>query len=86
LILADEPTGALDTRTGLEIMSVFQRLNRAGMTVVVVTHEPEVARFAGRIVRFQDGRVISDEATPAPDDAAMALSAFSPTAIDVDPV
>lgn len=77
LILADEPTGALDTRTGLEIMAVFQRLNRAGMTVIVVTHEPDVACFAGRIVRFQDGRVMSDETVSAPEDAAAALSAQS---------
>jgi putative ABC transport system ATP-binding protein len=76
LILADEPTGALDTRTGIEIMSVFQRLNRGGMTVVVVTHEPDVARFAKRIVRFQDGRIMSDEAIAAPDDAAAILAAM----------
>ncbi len=79
LILADEPTGALDTKTGLEIMAVFQRLNRSGMTVVVVTHEPDVARFARRIVRFQDGRVTSDEAVSAPDDAAVALAVFART-------
>jgi putative ABC transport system ATP-binding protein len=76
LILADEPTGALDTRTGIEIMSVFQRLNRAGMTVVVVTHEPDVARFAGRIVRFQDGRIMSDESVAAPHDAGAILAAM----------
>ena len=76
LILADEPTGALDTRTGIEIMSVFQRLNHAGMTVVVVTHEPDVARFAGRIVRFQDGRIISDDAVAAPNDASAMLVAM----------
>ena len=74
LILADEPTGALDTRTGIEIMALFQRLNRSGMTVVVVTHEPEVARFANRIVRFQDGRIISDEAVDGPDDANAMLT------------
>ena len=76
LILADEPTGALDSRTGLEIMAVFQRLNRAGITVIVVTHEPDVARFAGRIVRFQDGRVLSDERI-APADAASVLAQSS---------
>jgi putative ABC transport system ATP-binding protein len=57
LILADEPTGALDTRTSLEIMTLFQELNRQGMTVVVVTHEPEVARFARRILHFRDGKI-----------------------------
>jgi ABC-type lipoprotein export system ATPase subunit len=77
LILADEPTGALDTRTGLEIMAVFQRLNRAGMTIIVVTHEPDVARFAGRIVRFQDGRIVGDEIVDRPADAAEMLAAWS---------
>jgi putative ABC transport system ATP-binding protein len=69
LILADEPTGALDSRTSLEIMALFQELNRQGMTVVLVTHEPDVARFARRALRFLDGRVVADEANVAPDDA-----------------
>jgi putative ABC transport system ATP-binding protein len=69
LILADEPTGALDSRTSLEIMALFQELNRQGMTVVLVTHEPDVARFARRALRFLDGRVVADEANAAPDDA-----------------
>jgi putative ABC transport system ATP-binding protein len=57
LVLADEPTGALDTRTSLEVMALFHDLNRQGMTLVVVTHEPEVARFARRVLRFRDGRI-----------------------------
>jgi putative ABC transport system ATP-binding protein len=57
LILADEPTGALDTRTSQEIMTLFQELNRQGMTLVLVTHEPEVARFARRVLHFRDGRL-----------------------------
>ena len=61
LILADEPTGALDTRTGIEIMAIFQGLNEAGMSVIIVTHEAGVARFANRIIRFQDGKILSDE-------------------------
>jgi len=61
LILADEPTGNLDTRTGEEIMAVFQRLNRAGSTIVLVTHEPIIARHAHREVRLRDGRVVYDE-------------------------
>lgn len=76
LILADEPTGALDSRTGIEIMAVLQRLNRSGITVVVVTHEPDVARFAKRIVRFHDGRVVADETVAVPADAARLLGAL----------
>jgi len=62
LILADEPTGALDSHTSLEIMALFQDLNRQGMAVVLVTHEADVARFARRLLRFRDGRLVSDEA------------------------
>jgi putative ABC transport system ATP-binding protein len=75
LILADEPTGALDSRTSLEIMGLLQALNRGGMTVVLVTHEPDVARFAARILRFRDGRVVEDRANPRPDDAQAELAA-----------
>ena len=62
LILADEPTGALDSRTSNEIMALFQELNRQGMTVVLVTHEADIARFAQRVLRFLDGRLVADEA------------------------
>ena len=65
LILADEPTGALDSRTSLEIMALFQELNRQGMTVVLVTHEADVARFARRILVFRDGKVVQDEKNQA---------------------
>ena len=74
LILADEPTGALDTRTGLEIMALFQDLNRQGITIVLVTHDAEIARFARRVIQFRDGRLIGDETPVEPDDAAMVLS------------
>ncbi|MGA1859612.1 ABC transporter ATP-binding protein [Azospirillum sp. 11R-A] len=60
LLLADEPTGALDSATSLEIIGLFQRLNRRGITIVLVTHEPEVARFASRVLNFRDGRLIDD--------------------------
>ncbi len=60
LLLADEPTGNLDTMTSVEIMLIFQQLNRAGMTVVMVTHEPDVARYCLRQVVMRDGRVVSD--------------------------
>ncbi len=62
IVMADEPTGNLDSRTGLEVMELFQDLNRRGITVVLVTHETEIAAFSRRIVRFRDGRILSDEA------------------------
>ncbi len=66
LILADEPTGALDSRTSIEIMALLQKLNAQRMTIVMVTHEPEIAAFASRIVTFRDGKIISDvKNTPA---------------------
>ena len=56
IILADEPTGALDSRIGLEIMAIFQRLNREqGITVIVVTHDPDIAAYANRTLHFKDG-------------------------------
>jgi len=61
LLMADEPTGALDTKTGEEIMALFQDLHREGKTLVVVTHEDDVARHCERIVRFRDGEIVSDE-------------------------
>ncbi|MDO8262367.1 MAG: ABC transporter ATP-binding protein [Gallionella sp.] len=63
LILADEPTGNLDSQTGEEIMALFEELNREGITIVVVTHEADIARHAKRQVRFFDGRIVSDELT-----------------------
>ena len=60
LILADEPTGNLDTAASEEIMGLFAELHREGATVVVVTHEENIAEFTERIIRFQDGQIISD--------------------------
>jgi len=69
LVLADEPTGALDTQTSVDIMRLLQRLNRDGITIILVTHEPDIAKFARRILQFRDGRIInaatlSDPAQP----------------------
>ena len=61
LLMADEPTGALDTKTGEEIMALFQDLHREGKTLVVVTHEDDIARHCERIIRFRDGEIVSDE-------------------------
>jgi putative ABC transport system ATP-binding protein len=61
LLLADEPTGNLDTRTSIEVMQIFQSLNDRGLTVVLVTHEPDIAEYGTRIVAFRDGRVRSDQ-------------------------
>ncbi len=61
LILADEPTGNLDTQTSIEIMGVFQELNRSGITIVMVTHELDIAHYAKRMVVMRDGRVVTDE-------------------------
>lgn len=61
LILADEPTGNLDSRTSMDIMALFQALNAQGVTIVLVTHEPDVARYATRVIEVRDGRIRRDE-------------------------
>jgi putative ABC transport system ATP-binding protein len=72
VILADEPTGALDSRTSVDVMAIFQGLWRSGITVVLVTHEPDVAEYASRVVNMKDGKIVSDkrqepkEAVPIP--------------------
>jgi putative ABC transport system ATP-binding protein len=75
LIFADEPTGNLDSRTTLEVMALFQELNSEGLTIVMVTHEAEVARYAGRLVELRDGRLLRDEAILNPRNAAADLAA-----------
>jgi len=60
ILMADEPTGNLDSRSTVEIMEIFQRLNDEGVTVIMVTHEPDVAQFTKRIVLFKDGQIIND--------------------------
>jgi putative ABC transport system ATP-binding protein len=71
VILADEPTGNLDSRTSAEIMALLQRLNRQGLTIVLVTHESDIATFAGRRLVFRDGRLMSDQLAQAEDAAAV---------------
>ena len=77
LILADEPTGNLDTRTGLEVMAVLQELHDDGITIVLVTHEPDIAAYCGRVVRFQDGLVVDDAPCPSPKRAEDTLAALA---------
>src|SRR3989442_10339563 len=79
LILADEPTGALDTRTSVEVMEIFQRLNRErNLTVVVVTHEPDIAQFSKRIIQFRDGRIHRDIPVENRRDAMKVLQELPP--------
>jgi putative ABC transport system ATP-binding protein len=73
LLLADEPTGNLDTQTSIEIMGIFQDLNRRGMTVIMVTHELDIARYCLRTVVMRDGRIVRDEPVPDRLDAAAEL-------------
>jgi putative ABC transport system ATP-binding protein len=61
ILLADEPTGNLDSRTSVEIMEIFQNLNDTGLTIVLVTHEPDIAQFAKRVMVFRDGKIRKDE-------------------------
>src|SRR5216117_2527412 len=74
VVLADEPTGNLDSRTSVEILALLQRLNREGITVVLVTHEPDIAGYAKRVMTFRDGRLLRDERVAEPRDAAEALT------------
>jgi putative ABC transport system ATP-binding protein len=75
LILADEPTGALDTRTSVEVLGLLQSLHRTGITIVIVTHEPDIAAYADRRLVVRDGRILSDE-PQSPHDAEADLTAM----------
>jgi len=76
IILADEPTGNLDTRTSVEVMALFQELNEQGITIVLVTHEPDIAAYATRIVEVRDGRIRRDEPVKSHRNAAYDLEHF----------
>ena len=78
LILADEPTGNLDTRTSIEIMALLQTLNGQGITVVLVTHERDISEYATRVIHFRDGRLQSDERTTQPRNAQVELRNLPP--------
>jgi putative ABC transport system ATP-binding protein len=73
ILLADEPTGNLDSRTSVEVMDIFQKLNRDGLTIVLVTHEPDIARFARRAIVFRDGHIKRDELVDSPQVASDVL-------------
>lgn len=72
ILLADEPTGNLDSRSSKEIMGIFQHLNEEGVTIVMVTHEPDIAQHTKRIVTFRDGEIISDQSVQKPIDVRRA--------------
>jgi len=76
IILADEPTGNLDTQTSMEVMALFQELNEQGITIVLVTHEPDIAVYAKRIVEVRDGRIRRDEPVKSRRSAAFDLDHF----------
>ena len=79
IILADEPTGNLDSRTAVDVMSVFQKLNEErGITIALVTHEPDIAQYARRVVVFKDGRVKSDAMIKNPRSAREELESMPP--------
>ena len=83
IVLADEPTGNLDTKTGIEIMAVFEGLHRAGNTILLITHEAEVARYAHRVLHIRDGQIERDERTmQVPPPGAGAGAGAAPPALD----
>jgi len=84
LLLADEPTGNLDSRTSIEIMALFQELNDQGITILLVTHEADVARYAKRVVVMRDGRIIRDQPVSDRRNAAADLAAAPVEPVDVE--
>ena len=82
ILLADEPTGNLDSRTSVEIMSILQKLNDEGLTIVLVTHEPDIAQYAKRVITFRDGRIRRDEPVVQRPRAAQVLAEMPATEQD----
>jgi putative ABC transport system ATP-binding protein len=73
MLLADEPTGNLDSRTSVEVMEIFQKLNAGGLTIILVTHEPDIAQFAKREIVFRDGQIRRDDVVEVPQVASEVL-------------
>ena len=82
IILADEPTGNLDTRTSIEVMEIFQSLNESGITIILITHEKDIAAFAKRNISFRDGRIVKDEIVKTPQKAKELLLSLPPAEED----
>jgi putative ABC transport system ATP-binding protein len=79
ILLADEPTGNLDSRSGAEVMAIFQRLHREGRTIIIVTHDRQIAEHAQRVIVLDDGRIAEDRRIEQPRDAEAELVALVPT-------
>ena len=77
MILADEPTGNLDSRSGAEVMAIFQRLHEDGRTVIMITHDRDLAEHANRVIVLDDGRIAEDELVGEPRDAEAELAAMA---------
>jgi putative ABC transport system ATP-binding protein len=83
VLLADEPTGNLDTRTSIEVMEILQRLNRErGITIMLITHEHDIAEYGDRVVAFRDGRVVSDDVVTTRRDASVERAALPPPEVE----
>jgi putative ABC transport system ATP-binding protein len=78
IILADEPTGNLDSRSGAEVMAIFQRLHQEGRTIIIVTHDRELAEHAQRVIVLDDGQIAEDRMISQPRDAEAELAALAP--------
>jgi putative ABC transport system ATP-binding protein len=84
LILADEPTGNLDTKTSVEIMDLLQKLNQRGITIILITHEKDIASFAKRNITFRDGKIVKDEPAISPKSAEEVLANLLPIEEEIE--